>query len=815
MFLKFRFMQNRDFERINIPKKHLTRRDFIGKTTAGIATAAVSTGISSIGLNSCKNGDINGENSGKYPKGGFTHLVEQTLPTEELYDYHKRLSEDPVHILRRDPESQPKENEMTLSDQGWKLIMGMSNSIILQNAGLDFQDYLEISQNVKVEIDERNSIADWQGFSQCIVAGTREQLPGWGLTLKTPKSYEIAVTPDRIIVCGYDERGAMFGLYNLESRMNLREAPFLPKNLKTIRQSLYDTRMVLSWMGWMEWPDRLLSHLVHDGFDSIFASVYANPNGDRNTAESSTDFYARILYKTRKQDPTRIRDLINRAGRFGIKVYTPIIYQYMGTHESEMGLRKLVREIVKEFPDIRGYVLLTEGFWYKAWGGGHGAGKEYNQEWARNWSKAVKIVEEECHKADPTIEIIPWEYNIDFRPQNSEIKRYFIKQLPVNTIPMLTWENGKSFELDGMKGHLRDYSLSQIGPAEVTAAQIDEAEKRKMKVYSKVDTFASWQYGTTPYLPCPHQWFDRYVALEKYGVKGTLESWSSGYKPNFISTIRAWTCWTDAPSREDLFNGMAALIFGKEQKETAKKAWEHFSKAISLVPDTGPNMGTNNAIGNPLFFQVPPARTATFRYSWSEGGKKSSFNPYWPFTVSRMVFYPDFSNKTNKAERYARRATGLGEVSEEIKVLPVFLKYLKLASDKMEDGLKLYRIAAFNSPDSKRTQALREVVVAEQLQRMMQSDYAILHFENLRLSLVKENDNLEKGVIIDQMENIVREEINRTELSLLAATRDSRLGFQFEQDYVYTPYSLGEKLKVLQETLDIQLPNARSIKKTS
>ncbi len=119
----------------------------------------------------------------------------------------------------------------------------------------------------------------------------------------------------------------------------------------------------------------------------------------------------------------------------------------------------------------------------------------------------------------------------------------------------------------------------------------------------------------------------------------------------------------------------------------------------------------------------------------------------------------------------------------------------------MEDGLKLYRTAACNSPDSKRTQALREVVVAEQMQRMMQSDYAILEFEDLRLQLVKEQNSEKTGVILDRMENIVRGEIDRTELSLLAATRDSRLGFQFEQDYVYTPYSLGEKLRVLKETL--------------
>ena len=51
-----------------------------------------------------------------------------------------------------------------------------------------------------------------------------------------------------------------------------------------------------------------------------------------------------------------MRDLINRAARFGIKVYTPIIYQYLGTPESEAGLRKLVRDIcegVSRHPGLR------------------------------------------------------------------------------------------------------------------------------------------------------------------------------------------------------------------------------------------------------------------------------------------------------------------------------------------------------------------------------------------------------------------------------------------------------------------------------
>ncbi|HNY28882.1 MAG TPA: hypothetical protein PKH31_16025, partial [Candidatus Sumerlaeota bacterium] len=543
------------------------------------------------------------------------------------------------------------------------------------------------------------------------------------------------------------------------------------------------------------------------------ASVYANPNGDRTTAETSTEFYARLLFQQRKQDPAKMRDLVNRAARFGIKVYAPVIYQYMGTPESEAGLRKLVQDIVKEFPDIQGYILLTEGFWYKRWGGGHGASREYLEDWARNWSKAVGIVSDECHRVNPAIEILPWEYNIDFRPQSAEMKRYFIRQLPADTIPLLTWENGKSFEIDGLKSHLRDYSLSQIGPAEVTHAQVGEARQRGMKVYSKVDTFASWQYGTSPYLPFPYQWHARYKALEKYEVNGTLESWSSGYSPNFIAELRAWSCWSGEPPLDDLLGAIATRTFGAAGKDLALKAWDHFSQAIRLVPDTGPNMGTNHAVGNPLFFQEPPERTVTFKYSWTDYGKWMGYfgggvNPHWPFTVSRMVFYPDFSNKTNRAEQYARAATGV-EVGTETKVLPIFLKYLRQAADQMEEGLKLYRAAALGSPESKRHQAVREVVVAEQLHRMMQSDCAVLEFEDLRLQQAAEKDSLKAGAILDRMEKILRGEIARTELSLLAATRDSRLGFQFEQDYVYTPYSLREKLALLRETLELQLPAAR------
>ena len=53
---------------------------------------------------------------------------------------------------------------------------------------------------------------------------------------------------------------------------------------------------------------------------------------------------------------------------------------------------------------------------------------------------------------------------------------------------------------------------------------------------------------------------------------------------------------------------------------------------------------------------------------------------------------------------------------------------------------------------------------------------------------------------------IVTAEIERTEDALEIARRDSRLGYQCEMDYVYTPYTINEKLRVLHEVLEHQIP---------
>jgi hypothetical protein len=764
-----------------------TRREFLQTTVKTGIGAAMAPLVGSV-LNCAREAEAQGGSS----KGcrEFEQAAYPALPIEKPYDFREVMVKE-FNRSWRVLGAKAEPNEIEIATQGWSLIYPADCGPVLKQSVEEFRSHLSTSMQVQLAPAEKSSLRGWMKEQHAVIVGVRDQMPGCGQTLQGPKDYQIIVSSEHIAVCGYDERGAMFGLYNLESQMELRGGPFLQRDLNTVRHSLYQARMTMSGLGWMDWPDWYLRMLPRYGFDAIYASVYANPNGVR-----APDPYGSTM---RAQDPAKMHDLIERAARYGLEVYAPIMYRIQGDASDELQLRKLVRDNATEFPEIRGYILLIEGFTYGSWPV-WSRSRDDMHNWIKQWTRGVAIATDEFHKVNPKIEVLPWDYNIDFRRQAVDLKTFVIDQYPSDAIPLVTWENGKSYTMDGEEGYLKDYSISEVGPSEVASAQIQEARKRGLKVYAKADTFASWQFGTSPYLPMPYQWYARYQGLEKAKIEGTLETWSYGFKPNFIAGIRAWYSWTDAPPLDVLLRKVARQKFGPGSEEAVLNAWRHFSNAVHMLPDTAPNMVTDS-IGAPLFFEQPEPRTMTLDHSWYSQAaweQESSVSPYWPYAPSRVILVPDFSNQVNVAERYARPLT-----------LSVFNKYLLLAADEMEKGLLSYRSAALAAPAQLRQNAYREVLIAEQIQRMLRSEEAILEFEDLRYRIHHTGDRDEQKQMLDRMTEILQEEITRTQSSFETARRDSRLGYELEQDYFYTPGVLQEKLAQLHEVLEQELPAYR------
>ena len=245
---------------------------------------------------------------------------------------------------------------------------------------------------------------------------------------------------------------------------------------------------------------------------------------------------------------------------------------------------------------------------------------------------------------------------------------------------------------------------------------------------------------------------------------------------------------------------MARRQFGPGEESSVRRAWDHFSRAIRLLPDTGPKMGTNCAVGAPLFFQRPKPRTYTLNHSWRDiaaWSHDSEINPDWPYTHRDYILNPDFDNRLNEAEHYAAPFS-----------LPIFLKYEALAADELETGLRSYRAAALRAPAARRAGAMREVLLVEQMQRMLRSTVATLKFEDARLRLSR-SANAARAPILDGMVAILKEERSRSQDALETARRDSRLGYEWEEDYLCSTQMIEEKIKLIDETLRDEIPAFR------
>ena len=114
----------------------------------------------------------------------FAAKAYATVPVEESYAFHRALSEwhEP---LRRDPSARPSTHEIALPEQGWTLLIRSDAGIVLQQAAVEFSDYLERSMQTQVRIEKRTSLADWATLKKAIVAsikvhgGDGSILPDW------------------------------------------------------------------------------------------------------------------------------------------------------------------------------------------------------------------------------------------------------------------------------------------------------------------------------------------------------------------------------------------------------------------------------------------------------------------------------------------------------------------------------------------------------------------------------------------------------------------------------------------------------------
>jgi hypothetical protein len=687
------------------------------------------------------------------------------LPDEKSFEFKEKIDSE-TYLETVSEKISPNPDEFVI-DNAWTLALDKSSSTVLNNACLSFRESMKKSFGI-----ELNQTFPAKPFlqNQIIIRVLAKDLKG-------PKDYSISCKNGNILVCGGGEAGCMFALYYLEYLLLMRGGLCLKKNLNITRHSLFDVRIAMTCMGWMHWPDNYLEMLPRYGIDGIYISPYANICGGQR-------------YRTigHIQSPQKVHQLIERAKKWGLKIYCQFINQ--GSPDTKIDEEDTLNKMLEEFPQIDGLILLTEGY-------------------TASPEKINKLAEI-AKQIKPELDIIVWNYNGKVSTENNELKIDFAKKCSLDTIQMLTWVKGAKAKFDGEWRYIYDYTISVIGPSKVWAEKQLKNEKNKgaKKVYARADAWNNWQFGTLPYLPFPQQWLKRHDSLVENGINGSLDSWTYGFTPNFIAEIKNLYCWDNAPSRELILRKIASREFGKTGIEQVIEAWELFSEGIQMVPDTGHGI-LCNACASPLFFEKPPQRMWQTESEINRSRKTMymvTANACWPYAPQWAFLYPDFSNRQNMAETYVKSYLAYFEkkAGEQGFSLKTFLKYLELAADKIEAGLKLYRQAARQSPDSIQKRAIKHVLIAEQIKNLLLSEVAILEFEDCRFKL---HQNIQANKhLLERMKWILKEELQRTSEFSAIVKKDSRMGYEWEADYFYTPYVIQQKIDLLNDTVKRQIP---------
>ena len=122
------------------------------------------------------------------------------------YEFRKELLE--IHRPNtRNYNYVPTENTICVDDT-WHIEIAADCGIVIQTAAEDLQDYMRTSLGVCVALKSEKSV---KKVGKTIVVATAGQLGCVWEHQQIGASYDITVTEDAVVVCGFDDRGCAQG----------------------------------------------------------------------------------------------------------------------------------------------------------------------------------------------------------------------------------------------------------------------------------------------------------------------------------------------------------------------------------------------------------------------------------------------------------------------------------------------------------------------------------------------------------------------------------------------------------------------------
>lgn len=341
-----------------------------------------------------------------------------------------------------------------------------------------------------------------------------------------------------------------------------------------------------------------------------------------------------------------------------------------------------------------------------------------------------RLIAEGVHSVKPKAPVIAWDWG-----WHKEWAHEAVDLLPKDVWFMCVSEWGLPTNVGGVKGSVRDYSISQPGPSPHSLSLWEHAHRCGLKTVAKMQVNNSWECSALPYLPVPDLVEEHLDRIAKAGVKSLMLSWTlGGYPAGNLHLLK------------NSADQLALARFGAVGK-AVRLAWRSFSAAFREFPfDIGVAYVAPQNVGPKNLLYAKPTN-----YAGTMVG-----DPYDDLDQWRSIYSED-----------------------------VFEQQFVKLSVGWKCGLDILRNAAPRVDESHR-------VAFDDLERVATAAYCHFRSTCLQIAFIRnrvKNDTASRERILA----ILDEELHLAVTLHHILRRDSRIGFEATNHYAYTLQDLREK----------------------
>lgn len=614
------------------------------------------------------------------------------------------------------------------------------------------------------------------------------------------EAFEIEIKKDKCLIKAQDIDGLRRAFVYLEDEMTIRCYPALKLGRKTYYKTAR-TRISRSPIasyrygsGWElendnnSYPDEYLNGLAHCGINAIWvAGTLRNMVKSTIIPEATPD--------SDWQSLKRLRNLVDRAADFGIKVYLFCIEPsalpaeckafekypeikgaswhkgngvYLTSLCTSTALVKRfmedsIHKLFTAVPQLSGLINIFSGEritncrTFEPYGDTViSCARCSNKNRGELLTDILNLYNRAIKKVAPHAELIAWSYGL-WR-KDRDVKEYIMDKMDQEIIWLENFEhNGKKKYFNRLIENT-EYSLSYIGPCPEFKNILDRTDSNAKEIYAKIQLGTTYEQSALPYIPVPESVHAKYRFINKKNLPGIFITWLIGGYPDLMLKASDEALRHPILNQNDFLTRLAALHWGEALTEKVVQVWDHFFKAFQKYP-----------IDENTFYYGPITRCPAYQLYLKP---QNTSVPRWQYNWG-------IDRERNKQPFYDvidERWLGQFNIKEIIEL------YRAVATE-WEKGVE---ILTHTANETRKSAHFVQLAIAETALVQFESAANVYEFYHLRASWL----NTKSTELRNRLINIVNHEIELAKKAKKLLQIDPRLGFNSELIY----YTVSEEL---------------------